>query len=1000
MAFCVLQSLVEQIPDERIPREWWSFDFSSFSREKTLWDYQVKALQNALKALWKYYEYFQDYQPREDIASATRERKNKLWEWYKYGGLKEGEYAIRLDRKHNLPKLLQDYYPIDNNRLSWEHLINQMCFWMATGSGKTLVVVKLIEFLVRLMQRGEIPPHDILFLTHRDDLIEQLRRHVEEFNRSSRDLYITLRELREYTVVKRDTPRLFRNQEATVFFYRSDNLSDEQKEKIVDFRNYESEGRWYVFLDEAHKGDKEESKRQFIYSILSRNGFLFNFSATFTDPRDIATTVCNFNLEQFIQRGYGKHIVILKQEIRAFRDEEDYTFEEKQRVVLKALIMLAYVRKASEEIQKNGANLYHKPLLLVLANSVNVKEADLKLFFRELERIGKGEIAEGVFEKAKDELLQELEGEIEYIFEKGVRARIERDVLRNLSYGDLLRLVYNTEKSGEIEVFVRPSNKQEIAFKLKSGERPFALIKIGDISGWLQGELEGYEINESFQDESYFLELNEDDSPITILMGSRAFYEGWDSNRPNVLCYINIGMGEDAQKFILQSVGRGVRIEPLKNKRRRLLALYNAGDVDKGLFERLKAWAEPVETLFIFGTNRQAVQQVIEGLEERREFVPLTQLNLFEIHPDAKERRLLIPVYREGLPLAQKTQIRGIDVAKDEFEFLKKWIEQTEDRVLLAIYDTAPEVLKLLRSALSESGDSKLFNFNGRRFGHLQEFTRYVLRYVATKSKELDTLKELEDEIRHFRYITVTLQDVADLERKIKKVKERASLGFDEESLKRDFSKGHITLDEYTEGIKALSQPCEEKFEHQGQRIVIKHLVQHYYFPVIIGESEKVDYMQHIIKTESERQFIQKLEGYISQRDHGFSTFDWWLFSKIDESLDNVYIPYYDAYQGRMAEFKPDFIFWFQKGMDYFIVFVDPKGTEHRDPDRKIEGYRMLFEESKGTPKVIVHEGMRVRVLCFLWTKDVAKAPIAYRHYWVDSVETLAKRILESGEKV
>jgi type III restriction enzyme len=47
-------------------------------------------------------------------------------------------------------------------------------------------------------------------------------------------------------------------------------------------------------------------------------------------------------------------------------------------------------------------------------------------------------------------------------------------------------------------------------------------------------------------------------------MGSRSFYEGWDSNRPNVANFINIGVGTDARKFILQSVGRGVRIEPLE----------------------------------------------------------------------------------------------------------------------------------------------------------------------------------------------------------------------------------------------------------------------------------------------------------------------------------------------------------------------------------------------------------------------------------------------------
>jgi len=70
-------------------------------------------------------------------------------------------------------------------------------------------------------------------------------------------------------------------------------------------------------------------------------------------------------------------------------------------------------------------------------------------------------------------------------------------------------------------------------------------------------------VNERFEDESYFERLNAPDSDVNILMGSRSFYEGWDSNRPNVANFINIGVGTDARKFILQSVGRGVRIEPV-----------------------------------------------------------------------------------------------------------------------------------------------------------------------------------------------------------------------------------------------------------------------------------------------------------------------------------------------------------------------------------------------------------------------------------------------------
>jgi hypothetical protein len=50
-----LHNLLNDIPFENLPPAWTTFDLASFSRAKTLWDYQQSALQNALKALWKYY---------------------------------------------------------------------------------------------------------------------------------------------------------------------------------------------------------------------------------------------------------------------------------------------------------------------------------------------------------------------------------------------------------------------------------------------------------------------------------------------------------------------------------------------------------------------------------------------------------------------------------------------------------------------------------------------------------------------------------------------------------------------------------------------------------------------------------------------------------------------------------------------------------------------------------------------------------------------------------
>ena len=454
-----------------------------------------------------------------------------------------------------------------------------------------------------------------------------------------------MRELREYPEVKRGMTSLFNKQELTVFYYRSDNISDEQKERIIDFHNYENNGKWYVLLDEAHKGDKDDSKRQHIYNIISRNGFLFNFSATFTDPRDIRTTAAEFNLASFIEQGYGKHISLLKQENRAFKDKEDFTNDEKQRIVLQSLLALAYIAKSRERLcAETGATLFHRPLLLALVNSVNTEEADLKLFFRELERIGKGEITSQAFTAAKSALKAELEADPEWLYEDRTFA-LDQALFNSLTIKDVYKYVFNSESKGDIEVLVRPSNDKEIAFKLKTSAAPFALIKIGQTAEWLKDFLVGYVIVKGFEDESFFARLNDEDSDINLLMGSRSFYEGWDFNRPNVITFINIGIGDEARKFILQSVGRGVRIEPIKGKRKRLENLHNAHEVNDVLFDKAKPFLSSVQSLLIFGTNRAALATIFEGLEQEKEKDEGIEISLSLNEKEINGHILLIPTY-------------------------------------------------------------------------------------------------------------------------------------------------------------------------------------------------------------------------------------------------------------------------------------------------------------------------------------------------------------------
>jgi len=67
------------------------------------------------------------------------------------------------------------------------------------------------------------------------------------------------------------------------------------------------------------------------------------------------------------------------------------------------------------------------------------------------------------------------------------------------------------------------------------------------------------------------------------------------------------------------------------------------------------------------------------------------------------------------------------------------------------------------------------------------------------------------------------------------------------------------------------------------------------------------------------------------------------MFSKIDETLDEVYIPYYDYADNSLKKFKLDFTFWLKKDNNYFIVFIDPKSTEFTKYQNKIHWYEKLF---------------------------------------------------------
>ncbi len=105
--------------------------------------------------------------------------------------------------------------------------------------------------------------------------------------------------------------------------------------------------------------------------------------------------------------------------------------------------------------------------------------------------------------------------------------------------------------------------------------------------------------------------------------------------------------------------------------------------------------------------------------------------------------------------------------------------------------------------------------------------------------------------------------------------------------------------------------------------------------------------------------------------------YDFWAFSKIDEHLDNLFIPYFNSVTER--KFFPDFIFWLQKGGTQIICFIDPKGIKISDYQHKVDAYK-LFKDKVFRSKNDPHFKIKV-VLKFYGDKD--RVPELYRDDWI-----------------
>ncbi|NHA56125.1 restriction endonuclease subunit R [Helicobacter pylori] len=916
-------------------------DFKSFDSNKELLDYQQQALINAFRML---VTYFKDF----------KENKKEFYAFYQ----EHYSFANCDFTNKKLNHLLKSHFKVKNQRVSFENFINRLAFYMATGSGKTIVIIKLVELLSVAIRMGLIPKKNVMFFSANENLIKQFEKEIEKYNRGKDfSKQIDFKNLKEVT--HKDFHRAPKDffEKITLFYYRADLMNDEySKENLLNYKDYWDNGENYVILDEAHKGNKSESKRQAIFSLLSLKGFLFNFSATFTEESDLITSVYNLSVGEWVKLGYGKESVLLKKNnLNAFKELKDLNDREKEIALLKALLLLGMQKRYKTE------GYFHDPLMLVFTHSVNVENSDAEIFFKTLARVIEND-DESDFVKAKEDLLEELKNP-EFLFsgnkDKDYKVKVFKEGLKGMDFKGLKEAVFYAN-NGHIEVIINPKNNQEIAFKLNTSDKVFCLIRIGDITEWICEKLKSVKVvsnNLSFKEESYFSQI--DKSSINILVGSRTFETGWDSTRPSVILFLNIGLDDDAKKLVKQSFGRGVRIESVKNQRQRLAYL----DIDEAIKKDLKPNAAMLETLFVIPTNHASLEAILkfqkesENKGENRGSWREIKLEKTPIKHD-----LFVPCYRKEQTNALKiSPSASFKMSEKNFKDLKEHFHLMSEKHFILKHEIYnPKDYTLLKDLIQTAHFKKVSTWHYKDLDYMiSEIKGKLYPNQKVPKDEFNALNS--EKIVHFKRIKVRADKKEKLIQTIQEVKEYAPL--DKERMK--IAQGEI--DPYdTEKHKQ-----NKTFKVDGAELL--KLKEHYYTPLI--KAKNCDWLKHVVKVKSESDFLEELLKITETLQENY---DFWAFSKIDEHLDNLFIPYIDN-GATERKFFPDFIFWLEKGDTQIICFIDPKGSKHTDYEHKADAYQ-LFKDKIFNPKDDPNFKIKV-VLKFYGNKD--KVADGYRDYWI-----------------
>lgn len=832
-----------------------------------------------------------------------------------------------------------------------EKNLNKLAFWMATGSGKTLIThINYHQFFHYKL----FSPDNIILITPNEGLSKQ---HLEELQKSD----IPSRPYKGGL----SSQGKFRD-EREVLVIEMTKFVEEKKGGGVTLPVSVFEGKNLIFVDEGHKGKRsEEQKWARLRDKLAVSGFVFEYSATFgqilsetnkeTLKEYAKSILFDYSYKYFYLDGYGKDFSVLNVKQTKISERN---FQETMFV---ANLLSFYEQLLVYQENKHLAKEYNleKPLWIFVGTTVTGKEeeSDVIQIVEFIRRIMQDDT--WVHKKVEDILKgksQLKDKNNEDVFKN----RFEYLKKRGIKFDALYKIIFGGK--GKFSIYELKNAEGE--FGLKIGESDyFGVINIGDVSGFKkQLEKNGISVEQDAVSGSLFDAIKKENSTINILIGSKKFIEGWDTWRVSSMGLLNIGKGQGPQ--IIQLFGRGVR---LKGKE---MSLKRSDDRSLAYF---------LETLNIYGIKADYLSKFLEAIsKEEVEFetieIPVIPQHeekwksLYALTKDEKKRfeeeeilkleldeRIyftidLLPkisIYlteerkEEGIKIEQiKAEVQEMRITEDIadlFDWEKMWEEICDFKIVKGYWNLILERERLKNLLLSD-------------------------RYKILALPEILEVKTQADVIRLEDIAILVVKKYIDLfYRKHAKCFETDNLRYDTVgkqltlfAFEKPGEKYSYTLQidkrerKLIEEIKKLAKDLNKLIKEDTKTLPRIYFDKYLYIPVLL-QSKKINRISPAGLVESEKEFVSGLRDYLKRNKDKFFRYEIYLLRNYPRGGVGFF---------NLSGFYPDFIMWIKDNKKQRMVFIDPKGLEHEkelDQEKiKLKDDLKQLEQKLGKENVVL----------------------------------------------